>query len=69
MSPAAGGPVKQGRWTRLDLDRRERCGLPEVVLAEGKTRAQLEEALQGLLEAHGQVLLTRLAPDLARWLA
>ena len=48
----------------LDLQRLERQGFPEVVFARGKTRAQIVEALQRLVEAHGHALATGVAEDL-----
>jgi hypothetical protein len=43
----------------LDLDRLRRIGFPEVVLAQGKTAAQLAEICRQLSRAH-DVLVTRL---------
>jgi NCAIR mutase (PurE)-related protein len=51
--------------TTLDLDRRRRCGFPEVVFGPGKTIAQLREIVAALLE-HGElVLATRIDVDQA----
>ena len=44
----------------LDLDRRSRCGYPEVVFAEGKTVEQLTEIIAELLSAHQDLLVTRI---------
>jgi NCAIR mutase (PurE)-related protein len=46
----------------LDFDRMRRVGFPEVVLAEGKTPAQIVEICRQLARAH-DVLVTRLTPD------
>lgn len=46
----------------LDFDRLRRVGFPEVVLAEGKTSAQIAEICRQLARAH-DVLVTRLFPD------
>jgi hypothetical protein len=46
----------------LDLDRLRRVGFPEVVLAEGKSTAQIVEICRQLSRAH-DVLVTRLAPE------
>lgn len=45
----------------LDLDRKRRCGYPEVIFAEGKSLEALEHSVSGLLEAAQPVLVTRLA--------
>lgn len=51
--PPAGGPggLDVGGYARLDLDRRRRTGVPEVVLAEGKTAEQSLELLAALRAA------------------
>ena len=46
----------------LDLDRLRRVGFPEVVLAQGKTTAQIAEICRQLAKAH-DVLVTRLTPE------
>src|SRR5512134_2852316 len=46
----------------LDLDRMRRVGFPEVVLAEGKSAAQIIEICRQLSRAH-DVLVTRLSPE------
>ncbi len=46
-------------FARLDLDRRERQGLPEVVLGESKTVDQLVAICARLVEAGQNVLCTR----------
>jgi NCAIR mutase (PurE)-related protein len=50
-------------FARLDVDRAERTGDPEVVFGEGKTPAQIVEALRALHEAHPDraILATRLS--------
>jgi pyridinium-3,5-biscarboxylic acid mononucleotide synthase len=51
--------------TTLDLDRRRRCGFPEVVFGEGKTVAALEKIFQRLLEERMPVLATRVSEEKA----
>jgi NCAIR mutase (PurE)-related protein len=46
----------------VDLDRRRRCGFPEVIYGPGKTNQQLREAITTLLRHHEPVLATRLTP-------
>jgi NCAIR mutase (PurE)-related protein len=52
----------QGSDYTLDFDRLRRVGFPEVVLAQGKTAAQIAEICRQLSRAH-DVLVTRLAPE------
>jgi NCAIR mutase (PurE)-related protein len=53
-----------GDTATLDTHRALRVGLPEVVLAERKTAAQVA-AIARRLAAHGPLLVTRLDPDKA----
>jgi hypothetical protein len=48
---------------QLDLDRRRRCGFPEVVFGEGKSVATLERIFQRLLDDGADVLTTRIAAE------
>ena len=48
----------------LDLGRRTRCGIPEVVLAEGKEPAHLLEIAMSCVEATGHCIITRIPLDL-----
>ncbi|HWL51764.1 MAG TPA: nickel pincer cofactor biosynthesis protein LarB [Chthoniobacteraceae bacterium] len=47
---------------RVDVDRRERCGFPEVIFGHGKTPADLVAIARTLLARHGVVLATRVDP-------
>ncbi|HKA37088.1 MAG TPA: nickel pincer cofactor biosynthesis protein LarB [Thermoanaerobaculia bacterium] len=47
----------------LDFDRMRRVGFPEVVLAQGKTAAQIVDICRQLARAH-DVLVTRVVPDM-----
>lgn len=51
---------------QLDLDRRRRCGYPEVVYAEGKSDDALERICRRLLDAGAPVLATRTSPQQAQ---
>src|SRR5512140_2550594 len=53
-----------GDLAMLDTHRALRQGMPEVVLAEGKTAAQVA-AIARKLAARGPLLVTRLAPEQA----
>jgi len=44
---------------RIDHEREERCGFPEVVFAPGKTRTQIVAAATEIFEHSGKVLVTR----------
>ena len=55
--------LKRQRWSCLDLSRSQRTGTPEVVLAEAKTEAQLQEAVLGLLAGCGRAMVTRLKKE------
>src|SRR5688572_20909447 len=50
---------------QLDLDRRRRCGFPEVVFGEGKPLATLEKTLERMVNDRVSVLCTRIAPEIA----
>jgi pyridinium-3,5-biscarboxylic acid mononucleotide synthase len=52
----------------LDLDRRRRCGFPEVVYGEGKSVETLGMIFQRLGEHGAAVLATRVSPDKAETL-
>ena len=49
---------------QLDLDRRRRCGYPEVVYAAGKTVETLQKIFERQME-EGDVLATRMSPEQA----
>src|SRR4029079_3505303 len=48
--------------TTLDLERRQRCGFPEVIFGPGKTITQLCAIVATLLEHGEPVLATRIDP-------
>ncbi len=47
----------------LDLQRRERCGFPEVVFGEGKSAAMIVSILEKQRKAGQDSLVTRVRPD------
>ncbi|MCL2324283.1 MAG: nickel pincer cofactor biosynthesis protein LarB [Actinomycetia bacterium] len=51
------------RELRIDHEREERCGFPEVVFALGKTTAQIIAAAAEIFEHSGRVLVTRATPE------
>lgn len=58
-----GGPgaLRAGRHARFDVGRRERTGLPEIVLAEGKSLQDLERLLRRLDTLPEAILISRLS--------
>jgi len=56
-------PFADLEFAKLDLHRELRNGLPEAVYGEGKTEAELIAIARRMHEAHGRVLITRLAPS------
>src|SRR3989442_4276217 len=53
----------------LDLDRRRRCGFPEVVFGQSKSVETLSRIFHCLLDEQQPVLATRIEADKARLLA
>ncbi|MGQ9547122.1 MAG: nickel pincer cofactor biosynthesis protein LarB [Roseiflexus sp.] len=51
------------QFASLDLGRAARGGVPEVLLAEGKTAIQTVAIAQRILERIGRVLISRVPPD------
>jgi hypothetical protein len=58
-------PVARLEEVTLDLDRRRRCGFPEVVFGPSKSLEALRSIVQTLLEQGQGVLITRLEPEKA----
>jgi len=50
---------------RVDLDRQDRCGFPEVVFAQGKSVEAIEQIFQALLATGSRVLATRMSAEQA----
>ncbi len=61
--------VAELSFATLDLDRRQRCGFPEVVFAEGKTAEWVEGAVRRLVEAGQDCFVTRVSAEQAAHLA
>jgi NCAIR mutase (PurE)-related protein len=62
-------PAAELGYATVDLQRRDRCGFPEVVYAEGKTREWLEGVVRRLAEAGQDCLATRVSAEQADHLA
>ncbi len=56
-------------FAHVDLQRRERCGFPEVVFCEGKTAEWVEGVVRRLAEAGQDCLATRVSAEQAEHLA
>lgn len=54
-----------GDVARLDLSRSDRCGIPEVILAEGKDPAHLMRIAESYAEQAGRAIITRLTAEMA----
>jgi NCAIR mutase (PurE)-related protein len=62
-------PAADLGYATLDLQRRDRCGFPEVILAEGKTIEWLDGVVRRLVEAGQDCLATRVNDEQAAHLA
>jgi pyridinium-3,5-biscarboxylic acid mononucleotide synthase len=58
-------PALELGYATVDTQRRLRQGMPEVVLAQGKTADDIAGVARGLLGQRQNVLITRLHPELA----
>jgi len=56
-------------FARLDVHRRERCGLPEVVFCQGKTTEQVARIARQVLKAGEDLLATRATQEMYRAVA
>ncbi len=55
--------IKQMENSCLDISRKARKGIPEIILAEGKSNESLFEAINALLEENQSAVVTRVAPS------
>lgn len=58
-SPSASVPSADLGFATVDLDRERRTGFPEVVMGEGKSRAQVARIAKRIYDASKVVLITR----------
>jgi NCAIR mutase (PurE)-related protein len=58
-------PLADVGVAQVDLDRRRRCGFPEVVFAHGKTVDAIEKIFRALIGHGADVLATRMTPEQA----
>ncbi|MBD2844996.1 nickel pincer cofactor biosynthesis protein LarB [Paenibacillus sp. IB182496] len=52
-------------YGKVDIDREQRTGFPEVIYGAGKTAPQIAGIAGRLLAHHGRALVTRVSPELA----
>ncbi|WP_059173448.1 nickel pincer cofactor biosynthesis protein LarB [Bacillus sp. FJAT-27445] len=52
-------------FSKVDIDRENRTGFPEVIFGEGKTSAQIQAILDRLIQNHGKGMVTRLSQEKA----
>jgi pyridinium-3,5-biscarboxylic acid mononucleotide synthase len=65
LSQLGGSSVADLGFAQVDLDRRARCGFPEVIFCEGKTPEWVEGVARRLAEAKQDCLGTRVGPEQA----
>src|SRR5262245_37160856 len=64
--PSRSGIAAVKHFARLDLHRKERTGVPEVVFAMNKTTSQVVSILGNLAHKAGQALATRVSDECAK---
>src|SRR5437016_2643525 len=62
-------PVMDLGYAHLDLQRRERCGFPEVIFCQGKASDWVVGVIRQLAAAGQDCLATRVSPEQADHLA
>ncbi len=62
---SAGLVLPVGQVACLDLSRKTRCGIPEVILAEGKETAHLRSIVESYVTKAGRCIISRLDPERA----
>ncbi len=62
-------PVANLGFAHVDLQRRERCGFPEVIFCQGKTAQWVEKVVRELITAGQDCLATRVSPEQAEHLS
>jgi NCAIR mutase (PurE)-related protein len=62
-------PVVDLGYAHVDLDRRDRCGHPEVIFCEGKTEEWVAGVVRKLVEAGQDCLATRVSAAQSAYLA
>jgi hypothetical protein len=62
-------PVADLGYAQVDLQRRQRCGFPEVILCEGKTSLWVEGVVREIVKANQDCLATRVSDEQSAHLA
>jgi len=57
---------KIGDLASIDLNRERRRGIPEVILAQGKSKESLLKIIEGMLESNDKIIVTRADKDQTR---
>lgn len=52
-------------YAKVDTDRQQRTGYPEVIYGEGKTAAQIIGIIHAMVPTHANILVTRVSPEKA----
>jgi hypothetical protein len=63
-----GQQVSELGYANVDLHRQQRCGFPEVIFCEGKTKEWVEGVIRSLVQAEQAVLATRVSDEQAEHL-
>ena len=61
--------VKTQGATTPDLDRKRRCGYPEVIYGSGKSPDSIRSVAEALLTDNNEILVTRVSPEQVRTLS
>ena len=69
LEKLAAPPVANLGYAHVDLQRRQRCGFPEVIFCQGKSDEWIAGVVQRLIEAKQDCLATRVNDDQALALA
>jgi NCAIR mutase (PurE)-related protein len=52
-------------YAKVDTDRQQRTGYPEVIYGEGKTATQIIGIIHAMVPTHANILVTRVSPEKA----
>lgn len=56
-------------FCKLDVDREQRTGYPEVIFGQGKTPEQVRDIFKRLMQVHGRAMVTRANEEMYRLVA
>src|SRR5438270_5257392 len=69
LERAGGVPLVDLGYANVDLQRRQRCGFPEVIFCQGKASEWVAGVVRQLADAGQDCLATRVSPEQAEHLA